>query len=131
MDSNPSQPMSISRSSPARGRHHLRRRYPLRATQHSCDPRLLQGYLRGRRPWCLCQLRQPHGDEHLGGALLRRVNTVGLCHGVQKGAHPIATLLGVTDADLDYICSGINHQTWYIDLKVTGRQVNKDELIGV
>ncbi len=50
------------------------------------------------------------------------VNTVGLCHGVQHGAHQIAQVLGVTDQELDYVCSGINHQTWYIDLKVNGRQ---------
>jgi alpha-galactosidase len=57
------------------------------------------------------------------------VDTVGLCHGVQHGAHQIAEVLGVTDAELDYVCSGINHQTWYIDLKVNGREVGKDELI--
>ena len=58
-----------------------------------------------------------------------QVDTVGLCHGVQHGAHQIAEVLGVTDADLDYICSGINHQTWYIDLKVNGRKIETDELI--
>jgi alpha-galactosidase len=57
------------------------------------------------------------------------VNTVGLCHGVQHGAHQIATVLGVTDAELDYVCSGINHQTWYIDLRVNGRKIEKDELL--
>ena len=57
------------------------------------------------------------------------VNTVGLCHGVQHGAHQIAQVLGVADADLDYVCSGINHQTWYIDLRAKGRKVEKDELI--
>ncbi|MDO8358431.1 MAG: alpha-glucosidase/alpha-galactosidase, partial [Devosia sp.] len=57
------------------------------------------------------------------------VNTVGLCHGVQHGAHQIAQVLGVKDSELDYVCSGINHQTWYIDLKVNGRTVDKDELI--
>ncbi|MEO7223484.1 MAG: alpha-glucosidase/alpha-galactosidase, partial [Devosia sp.] len=57
------------------------------------------------------------------------VDTVGLCHGVQHGAHQIAQVLGVKDSELDYICSGINHQTWYIDLRVNGRKVEKDELI--
>lgn len=57
------------------------------------------------------------------------VNTVGLCHGVQHGAHQIAQVLGVTDAELDYICSGINHQTWYIDIRAKGRKIEKDELI--
>lgn len=42
------------------------------------------------------------------------VDVVGLCHGVQHGAHQIAQVLGVSDSELDYICSGINHQTWYL-----------------
>ena len=57
------------------------------------------------------------------------VNTVGLCHGVQHGAHQIAQVLGVDDSELDYVCSGINHQTWYIDIKAKGRDVSKEELI--
>src|SRR6478752_4291507 len=58
-----------------------------------------------------------------------RVKTVGLCHGVQHGAHQIAQVLGVQDSELDYICSGINHQTWYIDIRAKGRKIEKDELI--
>src|SRR6185437_8494431 len=57
------------------------------------------------------------------------VDTVGLCHGVQHGAHQIAQVLGVEDKDLDYVCSGINHQTWYIDIKAKGRKIEKDELL--
>src|SRR5690349_10290375 len=58
-----------------------------------------------------------------------QVNTVGLCHGVQHGAHQIAQVLGVKDSELDYICSGINHQTWYVDIRANGRKIEKDELI--
>jgi alpha-galactosidase len=57
------------------------------------------------------------------------VDTVGLCHGVQHGAHQIAQVLGVEDSELDYICSGINHQTWYIDIRAKGRKIEKDELL--
>ena len=57
------------------------------------------------------------------------VRTVGLCHGVQHGARQIAQVLGVGDKELDYICSGINHQTWYIDVRVNGRKIEKDELV--
>lgn len=57
------------------------------------------------------------------------VDVVGLCHGVQHGAHQIAQVLGVSDDELDYICSGINHQTWYIDIRAKGRKIEKDELI--
>ena len=47
-----------------------------------------------------------------------KVNTVGLCHGVQNGWRQIARALGVADhREIDIICSGINHQTWYIDIR--------------
>jgi len=59
-----------------------------------------------------------------------KVNTVGLCHGVQGGAKLISKVLGSdNDEDLEYMCSGINHMTWYIDLKYKGKQVSKEELI--
>jgi alpha-galactosidase len=57
------------------------------------------------------------------------VDVVGLCHGVQHGAHQIAQVLGIEDRDLDYVCSGINHQTWYIDIRAKGRKVEGDELL--
>ncbi|MCX7301336.1 MAG: alpha-glucosidase/alpha-galactosidase [Rhodobacterales bacterium] len=58
-----------------------------------------------------------------------QVNTVGLCHGIQHGHEQIAHALGVPKSELDIICSGINHQTWYIDLNHKGRKIGKDELL--
>ncbi|HWJ72966.1 MAG TPA: alpha-glucosidase/alpha-galactosidase [Kaistia sp.] len=58
-----------------------------------------------------------------------KVNTIGLCHGVQHGGEQIATVLGAKPGELDFICSGINHQTWFIDVRLNGRKVGKDELI--
>jgi alpha-galactosidase len=59
-----------------------------------------------------------------------KVNTVGLCHGVQNGWRQIAKALGIADhTEIDIICSGINHQTWYIGLKHKGREISKDELL--
>tara|TARA_A100001011_G_C14304291_1_gene842328 strand:- start:1640 stop:3124 length:1485 start_codon:yes stop_codon:yes gene_type:complete len=59
-----------------------------------------------------------------------KVNTVGLCHGVQGGAKLISKALGSENSkDLEYMCSGINHMTWYIDLKFKGKKVSKEELI--
>ena len=50
-----------------------------------------------------------------------KVDTVGLCHGVQHGAEQIAEVLGAKSRhELDYVCSGINHQTWFIDLRLNG-----------
>ena len=46
------------------------------------------------------------------------VHTVGLCHGVQNGHRQIARVLGVPMSDVDIVCSGINHQTWYLDIRV-------------
>ncbi|WP_435165145.1 alpha-glucosidase/alpha-galactosidase [Paenibacillus glycanilyticus] len=48
------------------------------------------------------------------------VRTIGLCHGVQGGHHQIARALGREKKDVDIICAGINHQTWYISVKTDG-----------
>lgn len=48
------------------------------------------------------------------------VRTLGLCHGVQHGHHQIAQVLGLEKKDVDIICAGINHQTWYISVKADG-----------
>ncbi len=57
------------------------------------------------------------------------VETIGLCHGVQHGGEQIAEIFGVDYKDVDFICSGINHQTWYIDVRIKGRKIGKDELL--
>ncbi|NCO87179.1 MAG: alpha-glucosidase/alpha-galactosidase [Rhodobacterales bacterium] len=56
------------------------------------------------------------------------VNTVGLCHGVQNGHRQIARALGLPMEEIDIICSGINHQTWYLDIRHNGRPISRDEL---
>ncbi len=59
-----------------------------------------------------------------------KVDTIGLCHGVQHGGEQIAEVLGATEpGELEYVCSGINHQTWYVDVRVRGRKVGRDELV--
>ncbi len=49
------------------------------------------------------------------------VRCVGLCHGVQHGHFQIAEVLGLKKQDVDIICAGINHQTWYVSVKTGGR----------
>lgn len=65
------------------------------------------------------------------------VNMVGLCHGVQGGHRQIAQVIellvnegcsenspdyvNVTPADVDIIAAGINHQTWYIQVRYAGQ----------
>ncbi|MCI8462708.1 MAG: alpha-glucosidase/alpha-galactosidase [Lachnospiraceae bacterium] len=48
------------------------------------------------------------------------VPTYGLCHGVQHGHDQIAKALGRKKEDVDIICAGLNHQTWYISVKTDG-----------
>jgi alpha-galactosidase len=65
------------------------------------------------------------------------VPTVGLCHGVEGGHHQICSVIEllvnrgrkpeskgyrkVGLEDVDIICAGINHQTWYIQVLYQGR----------
>jgi len=66
-----------------------------------------------------------------------KVNTVGLCHGVMGGHHQITEVIKllvnkdkkpgdrgytpITTHDVDIICAGINHQTWYIQVRYNGQ----------
>ena len=58
-----------------------------------------------------------------------KVDTIGLCHGVQHGGEQIAEILGGKEGELDFICSGINHQTWFVDVRLNGRKIGKEELV--
>ncbi len=62
--------------------------------------------------------------NHYGG-----IPTLGLCHGVQGGEHQIAQVLGIPHEELDFICAGINHQTWYIRVAHKGREITGAELL--
>ena len=52
-----------------------------------------------------------------------QVPTIGLCHGVQHGHHQIAEVFGLAKNEVDIICAGINHQTWYIQIKHQGKDL--------
>ncbi len=51
------------------------------------------------------------------------VRVVGLCHGVQGGAWQIAHALGIPHEEMEYICAGINHQTWFIKVTHKGKDL--------
>ena len=51
------------------------------------------------------------------------VRTLGLCHGVQGGHKQIAQALGYEPEEVDIICAGLNHQTWYISVKHNGKDL--------
>lgn len=53
-----------------------------------------------------------------------KVRTIGLCHGVMYGRWQIAEALGLKQEELDIICAGINHMTWYIQVKHKGEDVS-------
>jgi len=56
------------------------------------------------------------------------VQTLGLCHGVQHGHSQIAEVLGLPQSEVDIICAGINHQTWYIQVRHKGVDM-RDKLL--
>ena len=52
------------------------------------------------------------------------VRTLGLCHGEIHGEMQIADVLGLKDRkELDVICAGLNHQTWYLSVKHNGEEM--------
>ncbi len=51
------------------------------------------------------------------------VRTIGLCHGVQHGQRQIARVLGLPQEEVDIVCAGINHQTWFIQVKHKGEDL--------
>jgi len=57
------------------------------------------------------------------------VKTIGLCHGVQGGYRRIAQAFGVEQKDLDIICAGINHMTWFVNVKINGRPIGSAEML--
>lgn len=58
------------------------------------------------------------------------VRCVGLCHGVQGGHQQIVNVLGAkSKEEVDIICAGINHQTWYVKVLHQGRRVDGERLL--
>jgi alpha-galactosidase len=51
------------------------------------------------------------------------IQTVGLCHSVQHTAGLLAGYMGIPMAELTYLCAGINHMAFYLELKHKGRDV--------
>lgn len=49
------------------------------------------------------------------------LNVTGLCHSVQGTAEMLAEWIGADMKDVSYTCAGINHQAFYLDFKVKGK----------
>jgi alpha-galactosidase len=58
------------------------------------------------------------------------VQTVGLCHGVEGGWLQIADVLKIPKEELDIVCAGINHQTWYVQIQHKGKDLTGKLLAG-
>jgi alpha-galactosidase len=54
------------------------------------------------------------------------IRCVGLCHSVQGTARDLAADLGIPADELDYVCAGINHLAFYLELRHAGRDVYPD-----
>lgn len=50
-----------------------------------------------------------------------RVKVTGLCHSVQGTAEMLAGWINADMKKVTYICAGINHQAWYTDFRVDGK----------
>ena len=57
-----------------------------------------------------------------------QVPTIGLCHGVQHGHAQIANALGLRQDEIEIVCAGINHQTWYIKVQHQGKDLTGELL---
>ncbi len=56
------------------------------------------------------------------------IKTIGLCHGVINGHQLIAEVFGLKKEEVDIICAGINHLSWYISIKHNGENLT-DKLL--
>src|SRR5215211_4300576 len=51
------------------------------------------------------------------------IRSVGLCHSVQGTARDLAEDLNVPAGELEYVCAGINHLAFYLELRHRGRDL--------
>jgi alpha-galactosidase len=54
------------------------------------------------------------------------IRAVGLCHSVQGTARDLAADLRVPPGELDYVCAGINHLAFYLELRHGGHDAYPD-----
>jgi len=87
----------------------------LRDMEELCPDALLLNYANPMAACCLAL-----------GRLSRRVQFIGLCHGVQTTLDLISRYVGVPKDQIDYLCAGINHMAWFLSLKDKrdGRDLN-------
>ena len=48
------------------------------------------------------------------------INTIGLCHSVPETLHTLATDIDVPVDEIEFLCAGINHMAFFLELKRQG-----------
>jgi alpha-galactosidase len=48
---------------------------------------------------------------------IQEVQSIGLCHGVQTTLDLISGYVGLPKEQVDYLCAGINHMAWFLELR--------------
>jgi alpha-galactosidase len=73
----------------------------------------------------LLNYANPMGANCLALGRVAEVPYVGLCHGVQTTLDLVSRYVGVPKEQVDYLCAGINHMAWFLELreKGTGRDL--------
>ena len=51
------------------------------------------------------------------------IQFIGLCHGVQTTLDLIAGYVNVPKEEIDFLCAGINHMGWFLDIKHDGKDL--------
>jgi alpha-galactosidase len=51
------------------------------------------------------------------------IKFVGLCHGVQTTLDLISGYIDVPKEEIDFLCAGINHMGWFLDIRHKGRDM--------
>ena len=52
-----------------------------------------------------------------------RIKTVGLCHSVQHTAGHLARILDIPEAEITFVCAGINHMAFYLRFERQGQDL--------
>ncbi len=74
----------------------------------------------------LINYTNPMGMVMLALSRMASIEAYGLCHSVAHTAAALAGYLGVGHERLTYRAAGVNHQAWFLELRVDGRDAYPD-----
>lgn len=75
-------------------------------------------------PNCLVMnYTNPMSISMLAGERASQLPMVGLCHSVQHTSIQLSVYLGVPYPELNYVCAGINHMAWFMELSRQGEDL--------